>query len=613
MDLGFKQSGGFRIMVANELWKPATETYRLNHPTTTLIEGDITKEETKKAICACFDQDPCEAIVGCPPCQSFSVAGKRDEDDPRGALYEDYLNLVRRLHPIVVVMENVPGILTMLRPDGMPVMRRISKRLKQLGYAVGYRRLNAADFGVPQARVRVFIIAWRSGGIPRIEATHDEHGRNGLPPRRTLRDALDGLPGSPVDHLLFPEKMLRFFIMIKPGQNWHHLPEHLQTEAVGEHTNWAGGGTACYRRLSWDRPSPTLVCSPIQKLTTLCHPDEDRPLSVQEYMRIQQFPDDYEMRGSIADQYAQLGNAVPVGLARAVAMAVREALPDDPGEGKPSKEHLLSNGISKKGPQVLAWSIAMPQGKCPFASNICAKYCYANRGRFLWNTRCYARNLVIAQQDDFVDRVCEELRHATRGNPETTVSCAIHEKGDFFSLSYLESWHEIIRRMRPWSGVRFFVYTRSWISGAFMDGLRRLGTEPTVRVNLSTDRETLAAQGVPPRIGNGLVTYLAETDDDVPTHPVDIVFRNLCNKPTSPLEYIGGCLVCPHESNLYFENPKDGTPTRIRCQLCRLCVDRDPEEWVRVKPSYAGIPDIEGATAVTPVREPSQPGVTVSS
>jgi len=348
------QSGGFRIVAANEIWKSAVETYRLNYPSTTLVEGDITKEETKQAICARFDKEFCEAIIGGFPCQAYSVAGKRDESDPRGTLYEDYIRMVRRLRPIVVVMENVPGILTMLRPDGIPVISWISKRLKALGYVVGYRRLNSADFGVPQARVRVFIIAWRIGSIPRIEATHDEHGRYGLPLRRTLRDAVEGLHCIPMDHLRFPEKMLRFFKMLTPGQNWHHLPEHLKTEAVGDHTNWAGGGTACYRRLSWDKPSPTLVCSPIQKLTTLCHPDEDRPLSVQEYRRIQQFPDGYKIWGSIADQYAQLGNAVPVGLAKAVALAVRKALPDDPREDNPKKVRLLSNGISKKGPKVLA-------------------------------------------------------------------------------------------------------------------------------------------------------------------------------------------------------------------------------------------------------------------
>ena len=133
LDLGFALSGGFRIVAANEFWKPAAATYRLNHPETLLVDGDITKEETKQAILALFADSPCEAIIGGFPCQSFSVAGERDAADPRGTLYEDYLDLVGRLRPLVVVMENVPGVLTMLRPDGVPVAVWIAKSFRRLG------------------------------------------------------------------------------------------------------------------------------------------------------------------------------------------------------------------------------------------------------------------------------------------------------------------------------------------------------------------------------------------------------------------------------------------------------------------------------------------------
>lgn len=326
LDLGFEQSGGFEVAAACEFWKPAAGTYRLNRPGTALIEGDLTKEETRQAIYACFNDDPCEVIIGGPPCQSNSVAGNRDVNDPRGRLHEDYIEVVRRLMPLVAVMENVPGILSMNRPDGVPVMNWIANAFRRLGYAVGYRRLNAADFGAPQARERVFIFAWRRGSIPRLAATHDRRGRGGLPRWRTFRDAVEGLPDTPRDFARFPESRLRYLKMLKAGQNWNHLPEHLKAEAMGGLLDRDGGRTACFRRLAWDKPSPTLTCSPLQKMTTLCHPDEDRPLSVQEYRRIQQFPDGYEMLGSVADQYAQLGNAVPVGLARAVAAAVMQML-----------------------------------------------------------------------------------------------------------------------------------------------------------------------------------------------------------------------------------------------------------------------------------------------
>ena len=337
LDMGFERSGGFEILAANEFWKPAADTYRLNHPKTRLIDGDITKEETKQAILARFAKEPCEAITGGFPCQSFSHAGKRDVHDPRATLYEDYLDLVGRLRPVVVAMENVPGVLTMLRPDGISVAEWIAKSFRRLGYAVGFRRLVAADFGVAQTRTRVFILAWRQGNLPRIIPTHDELGC-GLPRWRTFRDAVEGLPDDPKDFSGFPESRLKYLTLLDAGQDWRDLPVSMQAKAMGKLIEWGGGSTGCFRRLSWDRPSPTLTCSPIQKMTCLCHPDEDRPLSVQEYRRIQGFPDDYRMSGSISDQYAQLGNAVPVAMAKAVAMAVMKALPNQTANACPKED-----------------------------------------------------------------------------------------------------------------------------------------------------------------------------------------------------------------------------------------------------------------------------------
>ncbi|MFZ4394557.1 MAG: DNA (cytosine-5-)-methyltransferase [Kiritimatiellia bacterium] len=625
LDLGFEQSGGFEIVAANEFWTPAANTYRLNHPKTILVTGDISTKETKREIIDQFSKAPCEAVIGGFPCQSNSVAGKRDVHDPRGKFYEDYINVVRRLNPrpLVVVMENVLGILTMARPDGQTVTGWITKALRRLGYVVGYFRLVAADFGVPQTRERIFILAWRLGGIPNITPTHNEHGRNGLPPWQTFRNGVKGLPESPKDFQHFPEKHLRFLKLLTAGQNWHHLPDDLKAEAMGKLIDWGEGGTGCFRRLSWDNPAPTLTCSPIQKMTTLCHPCEDRPLSVQEYMRCQNFPDDYRMSGSVNSKYKQLGNAVPVGLAKAVALAVRQALPLDPSiedvyEDDVTKP-LLSNHVSKKGPNVFAWSIAMPGNKCPFKSSICAKYCYANRDRFLWNTRCYERNLRATKRDDFVDRICSELLVASRKEQGNGVACAIHEKGDFHSLRYLDDWHEIMRRMRAYPSVTFFVYTRAWVNAAFLEGLQRMGAEPNVQINLSTDREMLAEHGIPERIGNGLITFLAETDDDIPAIPIDLVFRNLCKKPKSALEHIGGCLVCPHESNMYVDIAGDqpvlqhGRTIRIRCQSCRLCLGHSIGQWESAKSNYAGKPYVAiPANQVTPIREPSHPAVTVS-
>jgi DNA (cytosine-5)-methyltransferase 1 len=117
----------------------------------------------------------------------------------------------------------------------------------------------------------------------------------------------------------FPEKRLKYYRILKSGQNWRDLPLELQQEALGASYFAGGGKTGFYRRLNWDKPSPTLVTHPAMPATDLAHPEEDRPLSIQEYKRIQEFPDDWDIQGSLLDQYRQVGNAVPCSLGQAIA------------------------------------------------------------------------------------------------------------------------------------------------------------------------------------------------------------------------------------------------------------------------------------------------------
>lgn len=112
--------------------------------------------------------------------------------------------------------------------------------------------------------------------------------------------------------------------MLKPGQYWRNLPENLQQEALGKSYYAGGGKTGFLRRLAWDEPSPTLVTHPAMPATDLAHPEEDRPLSVEEYKRIQEFPDDWKLEGGLVQQYKQIGNAVPVSLGKAVGKLLVE-------------------------------------------------------------------------------------------------------------------------------------------------------------------------------------------------------------------------------------------------------------------------------------------------
>jgi DNA (cytosine-5)-methyltransferase 1 len=130
---------------------------------------------------------------------------------------------------------------------------------------------------------------------------------------------MKNLPPETPESGKFPEKRLRFYHLLKEGQNWRGLPKEIQQEAMGASWFAGGGKTGFYRRLAWDKPSPTLVTSPTMPATDLCHPEELRPLSVQEYKAVQTFPLDYVFEGRLDDKYRQIGNAVPCRFGKAIA------------------------------------------------------------------------------------------------------------------------------------------------------------------------------------------------------------------------------------------------------------------------------------------------------
>ena len=137
----------------------------------------------------------------------------------------------------------------------------------------------------------------------------------------SLWEAIGNCPKSPGQE--YPEKKRKVMEMVPPGGYWKDLPDEVQRDYLGGSYHLSGGKTGMARRLSWDEPSLTLTCSPAQKQTERCHPEETRPLTVREYARIQSFADDWEFSGSIAQQYKQIGNAVPANMAFHIGRAVR--------------------------------------------------------------------------------------------------------------------------------------------------------------------------------------------------------------------------------------------------------------------------------------------------
>lgn len=341
LDQGLEQAG-IEMLLACEVDAACRRTITANRPDIALL-GDVWKYSPDDIRRAAGLQagDDIDVMVGGPPCQAFSTAGaRRGFKDERGNAFLRYLDLILALRPKYAVIENVRGLLSapmqhtphaLRDADWSPSLEEkpggallhILNRLRAGGYGVSFNLYNAANFGVPQSRERVILLCARDGSrLPHLQPTHSADGSFGLPRWRTLREALAGLDPLQGDHLDFPPERLRFYRLLGPGQYWKHLPPELHRAALGASLDSGGGKTGFLRRLDWDKPSCTLVTSPCMPATDICHPEQHRPLSVQEYQRIQQFPDDWEMCGSITDRYRQLGNAVPVGLGVAVGRAI---------------------------------------------------------------------------------------------------------------------------------------------------------------------------------------------------------------------------------------------------------------------------------------------------
>jgi DNA (cytosine-5)-methyltransferase 1 len=213
----------------------------------------------------------------------------------------------------------------------------VYNRLRAAGYELSFNLYNSANYGTPQVRERVIIICSRvNEKVPYLKPTHSQNGDFGLPEWKTLKQAIANLNGSNPEFIKFPEKRLKYYRMLKEGQNWRDLSEEMQKEALGKSYHLGGGKTGFFRRLDWHKPSPTLVTHPAMPATDLGHPEEDRPLSVQEYKRIQEFPDNWEIKGSLVNKYKQIGNAVPVSVGEAIGRLILELDKGEVSENLPN-------------------------------------------------------------------------------------------------------------------------------------------------------------------------------------------------------------------------------------------------------------------------------------
>lgn len=369
LDLGMEEAGFHTVSVV-EKDRDAAKTIALNRPF--LQESAVSREIEKVSSQELLEEGgrvldlgralrsgEVDLVTGGPPCQPFSTAGKRGSVmDPRGSLFMDFTRIVKEVQPRFFLMENVRGLLSAPlrhRPinqrgrDYPPLesdeiagaaLRVVLAEMEELGYNVVYNLLEAADYGVPQNRERVVFIGSRDGEAATFPLPKYCKDGNKLPKWRTLGDAITSLVDPEPEFMTYSESRLKFLRLLQAGQNWRHLPEELKKEAMGGAYNSGGGKVGFYRRLSWDKPSPTITTSPHQKATDMCHPVELRSLSVRESATIQTFPDDWIFYGSVSSKYKQIGNAVPVILAKEIGSYLFNFIQGNQPKGKEIAEQL---------------------------------------------------------------------------------------------------------------------------------------------------------------------------------------------------------------------------------------------------------------------------------
>lgn len=336
LDIGLGKTG-LNVVIGQDFEPSCVETMKANGHN--VLGGDIReiKPETLLELTGLHIGEPF-MICGGPPCQPFSTAGKRlGINNPRGSLFMDFIRMIDYIRPRFFVMENVKGIVssplkhvsTKERVKDDPeqklgtVLDVILSEFNKLGYKTVYGILDAVNYGVPQFRERFVLIGSRDNEdiflpIP----THFQMHQNLDYRWKTVGEAIKDLENNPGDYTPLSGDRKKYLHMVPEGGNWRDLPEEVIPVAMGGAYESAGGKVGFYRRLSYKQPSPTITTSPAQKATMLCHPRQDRPLSIKEYARIQQFPDDWKFMGTISAQYRQIGNAVPVGLAEAIGRAI---------------------------------------------------------------------------------------------------------------------------------------------------------------------------------------------------------------------------------------------------------------------------------------------------
>jgi len=335
LDIGLEKAG-IKICLVLDNDPETVETIQLNRPDLPIVQKDIGEVTSDVLIrFAGLQLGEVDMIAGGPPCQAFSVFGKRKGiKDPRGQVIFHFLRIISEIKPKAFVMENVRGLLSMKIDRSSSkgsLFALIQKEFEKIGYRTDCFVVNSANYGAPQIRERIIVIGNNMGLLADFpKPTHSNRPRDNLLPFATLGQALDGFVDPDQSLLDFSDRKKKYLSMVPPGCNWRALPEDIQKESMGKSFYLKGGRSAYWRKLSFEFPCPTIMTMPNHAGTSLCHPTELRPLTVGECAHIQGFPAEWKFAGSPFAKYKQVGNAVPIILGEMAGRAITNLLMKKP-------------------------------------------------------------------------------------------------------------------------------------------------------------------------------------------------------------------------------------------------------------------------------------------
>jgi DNA (cytosine-5)-methyltransferase 1 len=349
LSLGLRDAG-FKLAASLENDAQAAKTYLKNVGPHLIVKPVEEVSVDEMASFAGLEPGECTLLAGGPPCQGFSLQRRGSREDARNALILQFIRFVEGLQPRFFLIENVAGLMS---KHGQPFFREVIERTAAIGYDCSMKKLNAVNYGVPQVRIRSFLVGERLeiGQPPRFRfpaPNPDELGR------LTARDAIGDLPSPPEDGSPHPDipnhyrearlspVNLERIRHIPPGGGREHLPPHLQLPC--HQNNPTHRHLDVYGRLAWDKPSGTITAR-FDSFTRgrFGHPEEHRSLTIREGARLQTFPDSFVFFGSREETARQIGNAVPPRLAKRLGEAFISAVhasPEYEAEAAPGSEQL---------------------------------------------------------------------------------------------------------------------------------------------------------------------------------------------------------------------------------------------------------------------------------